>query len=526
MFNKLENPTDSQRAEILLQYGGCKPPKDKGQSDSFFIKGPDGSNAYIFKPIQGEARQSLDWPEGGGAPREILATGLKDMFESDLGLELNMPRTTLFKTEDDSFRQGNKSKGTQRTGALQTAVQFKDGDPPDAYHFFDAQKGMGNDAKDKALKSINTDDAESVGMLDFITLNTDRHAANMLVQSPGDQPGQTRLVPIDAGQMLPTKDTFRRGAASMCSKRQYDPNNPAFSHDDNMLMQLPGAQQKFGKKAQDAIAKIDPDKMVEQMKAKYADVTRQAPEMGGKVDESSFDLMKRSMMFLKKAAPELTQYQIAQVYAQGFEKIMDCEPDDIDDEIDKAIANAKKFSQLVGKQEVSNALSAAGFHQSSGFDAGDLDMEQTVDILENKMTPQQFKQKNYPELQKKLGDIGNYVKFDGKSAFKLTNELKQPYSDDNYKKLSQWNTYKRMGGDPRLKEMLAGDDATYNFEVAVPVASKIDAQWGVFREATVIVKLGGYSEMRRQMGSKFDAIVGKPARDQVDAYTEVTGVNI
>ena len=50
-----------------------------------------------------------------------------------------------------------------------------------------------------------------------------------------------------------------------------------------------------------------------------------------------------------------------------------------------------------------------------------------------------------------------------------------------------------------------------------PITSKLRcpsltklAQWGVLGEAKIIVKLGGYSEMRRQMGSKFDAIVGKP----------------
>jgi hypothetical protein len=518
MFNNLENPSDSQRAEILLQYGGCKPPSEKGQSDSFFIKGSDGSNAFIFKPIQGEARQSIDWPEGGGAPREILATKLNDLFQSDLGMDLKMPRTTLLKTKDDSFRQGSKSKSPERTGALQTAVQFKPGDPTDAKGFFEKSNA------DTALKSIDPDDAEAVGMLDFITLNGDRHSANMLVQNPGGQPGQTKLVPIDAGLMLPTKDTFRRGAKSMCSKDGYNPNNPQFDETDNMLMQLPGAQLKFGQKAQDAIAKLDPEKMVESMKVQYADVSREAPEMAGKVDESSFDLMKRSMMFLKKAAPELTQFQIAQVYSSGFEKIMDCEPDKVDAEINKAIETVKKLTQLSTDKKAVLKVQDAGFTVNSGVDVSDLSMEQTVDILENKLTPDQFKNKDYPELQKKLADIATYIQFDG-GPFNLGNQLKEPYSDNNYKKLAGWKTYKLMGGDPYLKQMLAGDDATYNLEVATTVAKKI-GKFGVWDEAKIVVKVGGYAEMRRQMGNSFAAIVGKPVRDQVTGFIKATGIEL
>lgn len=518
LFNNLENPTDSQRAEILLQYGGCKPPSEKGQSDSFFIKGTDGSNAFIFKPLQGEARQSLDWPEGGGAPREILATRLNDLFQSDLGMDLKMPRTTLLKTDDESFRQGSKSKSPQRTGALQTAVNFKPGDPTDVKGFFD----QSNTAT--ALKSINPDDAEAVGMLDFITLNGDRHSANMLVQNPGDQPGQTKLVPIDAGLMLPTKDTFRRGAKSMCSKNGYNPNDPQFNENDNMLMQLPGAQQKFGQKAQDAIAKLDPEKMVQAMKVQYADISREAPEMAGKVDNSSFDLMKRSMMFLKKAAPELTQFQIAQVYAQGFEKIMDCPEDQIDAEIKKAIENVKKFTQLSADKPALLKVQDAGFTVNSGVDVNDLNMEQIVDILENNLTPDQFKQKDFPELQKQLADIATYIQSDG-GPFKLTDQLTRPYSDNDYKMLTTWATYKRMGGDPYLKQMLTGDDATYNLEVAAPVAKKI-GKFGVWDEAKIVVKIGGYAEMRRQMGNSFDAIKGKPVRDQVTGYIKATGVDV
>ena len=213
--------------------------RTKGSPTRSSSRGPTAAMRIFSSRFKAKRVESLDWPEGGGALREILATGLKDMFESDLGLELKMPRTTLFKTEDDSFRQGNKSKGTQRTGALQTAVQFKHGDPPDANDFFERRgwgrrQGQGFEVNQsrrrRKRRHVRFHHAEHRSPLG-------KHAGAKSRRSAGPN----RLVPIDAGQMLPTKDTFRAARRRCVPKRQYDPNNPAFSHNDNMLMQLPGA---------------------------------------------------------------------------------------------------------------------------------------------------------------------------------------------------------------------------------------------------------------------------------------------
>ncbi len=64
-MNSRPNAPSGERAELLLQYGGANPPSGKGQSDSFFINNPDSTPAFMFKSIEGEARNSLNWPEGG-----------------------------------------------------------------------------------------------------------------------------------------------------------------------------------------------------------------------------------------------------------------------------------------------------------------------------------------------------------------------------------------------------------------------------------------------------------------------------
>ncbi len=311
---KSEHLGDQERAEILLEFGDCKPPSAKGQSDSFFIKGSNGQNAFLFKPIEGEARSSDLWIEGGGAPREILATSISEMFEQDLGINLNMPRSVPFSTEDESFVQGSKSKSKTRTGALQTAIQFKPGDPVDVKSFANEyQKSL--EQRQAQFYAFDPKDTESIALLDFITLNSDRHAENMLLQDPTLEPGKTRLVPIDAGLMLPTKNAFRLSASTSMTSNKFDPENKMqINSAGNFLMQLPDALLPFSESSKEAIEKIDPDKFVEKVRLQYQKLGNAIPEMAGKVSEDSFDLMKRSILFLKKAAKaNLTKFQISQV---------------------------------------------------------------------------------------------------------------------------------------------------------------------------------------------------------------------
>ena len=160
---RAECPEAGDQAALLLEFSPAKPPKSKGQSDSFFIQGTDGRPAYILKPINGESRFSDVWPEGGGAAREIVLSRMNDVFRDRLGLDFGVPKATAVKLEHDSFREGTKSKDRVRVGALQEAVPLRPGAPPDASTFF-MNADLDPVAIQRCLDSINPEDAENVGL--------------------------------------------------------------------------------------------------------------------------------------------------------------------------------------------------------------------------------------------------------------------------------------------------------------------------------------------------------------------------
>ncbi len=188
-----------QRATIQLTRGGAKPPKNKGESDSFFINGTDGKPAFIFKPKEGENVQP-EIPEGGGAAREVLASKFNDIMKKSAGLDFGIAPTSVARLESSQFASGSKSQATSRVGAIQQAI------PNEGDVFEMAQKDP------SLLASIPDEDVQKIAVLDMIQLQADRNGTNLLVQDDG---GKKRLKPIDAGFSFPSKKLFRETAVGM-----------------------------------------------------------------------------------------------------------------------------------------------------------------------------------------------------------------------------------------------------------------------------------------------------------------------
>ena len=93
MQKELADPSlsDKEKMAIQLRRGGSKPPKGKGESDSFFIYGPDGKPSAIFKPKEGE--NVKDGLPGGGAAREILTSKFNDLIKNSTGLDFGVAPT-------------------------------------------------------------------------------------------------------------------------------------------------------------------------------------------------------------------------------------------------------------------------------------------------------------------------------------------------------------------------------------------------------------------------------------------------
>jgi serine/threonine protein kinase len=508
---KAEN--DAGRANVLLDIGGAKPPAAKGQSDSFFINGEDGRPKFLLKPVNGESRFSDAWPDGGGAAREVLLSRVNDSFKDNLGLDFGVPKTTVAVLEDPAFASGTLSKETKRTGALQTAVALRPGDPPDAKSLF--AKAQDGPTTKKQVLSINEDDAQAIAVLDFITLNGDRHAENLLVQSPGDNPGQTRLVPIDAGQAFPTREAFRRGAQSMNSRRGWDDAHPEIDEGDNLIMQLPVAQKHFDGKALAAIDQLDPDETARRMKAERDALAKECPEMAGKITDESIEISRRSQKLLKAAARELTIRELGSLYAAGFLDIIDAP--DPDQAIADAIRMMKAYSALGGD----DGLLAKRIQPSSP----PLSLAERLALAQKLAAGGDPQKEHFGALKARLAKLGPGFIADSSAEEKrkfndlVSQPLPEPITHEVANIINDFAAWETMGGDAHLKVLLAGNDAACRAELARSVRHRAGR---AHNDYVNFFKLGGYPRLKKELGPKeYQKIEGLPFADHLKKLEEL-----
>jgi hypothetical protein len=511
----LTNSTVDDKAGILMEYGGCKPPpRDvKGTSDSFIIYGLDGKPQHFYKPMDGELRPGIDWPENGGATREILVSKVNDILEQ-AGLNCNAPKTEVARLTDDVFTSGTISQKPDRVGALVDAIKFSPGDPKNAYDWLTTQRtdSQGNKIPiDMAqeMGKLNPKDCQSVMLMNFIMLDCDANPGNILVTGTGGGPGETHVIPIDAGRKLPNPEAYKRGCGGMTMRNPPRPDH--FASDDVFLLQTPSAMQPFDQEIIDKIKQLDPDQIVQSTKQAYTDVVHGAPEMDNTVEDGSFDLMKKSIQFLKAAmsqTPPLTPYDLSLIYAHGFEAIVDAKsPQETTTAIQNALTAISTFKANGGDDTL----------RQRGIEPGGLSIQQKARALGGQPpinNRDDFAQYHYQELQQQLHDIATYIA-DGPE--KITDELTRPFSNENYVFLKLLADYKRQGGDPLLKNLIDCDES-YRVDVAQSLSNR--SAW-TFKEATSYFGHGGTPALIKLIGqAKFDQEYrGKPVGD-LDAALE------
>jgi hypothetical protein len=166
------------KAEKALQGGGSVQKMDVEATGGVWgVKDKDGAMVAVFKPCREEAgakdpadraRKGVEPGEGG--VREYAVS----LLSSRAGLKC--PATAVVELSHESL------DGGPAVGSLQEYVAHES-------HSWDVGPG-----------SFSTDDVHSVGVMDLLFLNTDRHGGNMLVEDAG------KLVPIDHAYCLPGRD--------------------------------------------------------------------------------------------------------------------------------------------------------------------------------------------------------------------------------------------------------------------------------------------------------------------------------
>ncbi|WP_149538006.1 protein kinase family protein [Siccirubricoccus phaeus] len=262
---------------------------------------------FLFKPATTEKASGI--PSGGTAPREAAANRAADLFGAMTGLSFDMPETNIIAM----------SKARLPEGGLEGVIGGDDESRPDVVGSLqkvaENQGGLRGQSL-SAREEIPPEEVQKVILLDMAVLNLDRHADNMLAQRQQD--GSTRLIPIDHGLSLPGFAAAKDG--TIADKL----GNPNFT----ATLSLPGAHQPFSQEMLAAIAKLQPDTFAKAMKAEIGAIGDAHPSTRGQISDEAVEMSRRSLMFLKLGAPQLTAAALQTAFGQNAALLLDPAIDD------------------------------------------------------------------------------------------------------------------------------------------------------------------------------------------------------
>lgn len=241
-------------------------------------KDPDGNvrNAFLCKTPNTNPQVGL--PIGGEVIREALVGRAAQTFSGITGLDLNMPETHVISLDPQYLPQN-----MQGQGAKLCSVQ-------------EARPNQGALNSLSAFKQLELD-AEQVGAMaifDTMTLNTDRHVGNVLVDE------QKNLIPIDHGYSL-----VEPGDGNSGNKRIA----VSLAGPNNALTRIAAAHRPMSDKMLKKLKSIDPAEYAKSLRKDRDLIAGEHPGMKDLVSDQAIESARRSALFVKLAAshkPPLT----------------------------------------------------------------------------------------------------------------------------------------------------------------------------------------------------------------------------
>jgi hypothetical protein len=312
----------------------------KGASESYWIKSASAQEGVdergqttvnmvankrgdaLFKPIDGEKAPDILGGEkqGAGAVKELLASSNAKMFAAMTGIDLEVPETTVAAVGAYAVG-GADPKGPPILGSVQQHAGVSK---------------MLNGASSDVMNKVKPAEAQKIALLDIMSVSVDRHAGNLMVDdSDANNP---RLVPIDHGATLPTPEQFKGCSAFFAG--MHDGGKGVVTQ--NTLLGMPAAYEAFDAETVTKLQQLDPAAIEQNMLAQRQALDQVHPNLGAqdKVNDKSFALSKRFMMFLKRAAPMLSPAEVQLALGQHGGELYDIDEADFDTLADKIIAEA------------------------------------------------------------------------------------------------------------------------------------------------------------------------------------------
>lgn len=256
---------------------------------------PDGTTraAFLCKtPSIGSVFQSPGVPDGGEVAREALAGRVAQLLTRQTGIDIGMPESHVVSLGPNEVPPGTIPNGQN---SVSCSVQEARPSTGPMSNLSAQQKGQ-----------INRDAIAALAIFDTITLNTDRHAGNILMGQNGE------LIPIDHGaSLVNTEDDGYGLMANGCGRI-----NDMFGSRHNCLLGLPGAHEPLSPAMLKKIKALDPSELARNLTRDRDAIAQEHPDMRNTVSDAAILASRRSAVFLKMAAklkptPSMAQIQTA-----------------------------------------------------------------------------------------------------------------------------------------------------------------------------------------------------------------------
>ena len=252
---------------MTVQGGGVNP--------SFWVNRTSAQNggtpvrSFLCKPASTQGGMVNPIPVGGEVAREGLTDRAGKLLGGAIKLGVDIPETQVVSLPPSFFPDPIAQRQGDQTCSVQEAK---------------SAKGALADLKQQDKAKIPPEQCAGIAFLDLMTLNTDRHRENLLVDHSGG------LVPIDHGLTFPSDDEDGKSRIA-----------GAISGPHNALLRLPGTHAPMTPEMALSLQNLDPRQLRAQLGQAQQEIGNQHNAMAGKISDGSLDMSLAATRFMKIA---------------------------------------------------------------------------------------------------------------------------------------------------------------------------------------------------------------------------------
>jgi hypothetical protein len=257
-------------------------------NSAFWIERTDSDGqtraAFLCKtPSVNNVNQPIGVPEGGEVAREALSSRTAQMLAQQTGIDIGMPESHVVSLDANNLPPNVRPPNqTHVTCSVQEARE---------------NSGPLKNMTKNDLANIDPEQVAALAIFDTITLNTDRHNGNILVDA------NHNLIPIDHGASLidpsppqgaPRGFQLMDGGIGRIADSMSGPQNA--------LLSLPGAHEPLSPATLKKLKALDPGALAKGLTRDRDTIEAIHQDMTGLVSDAAIETSRRAAEFVKLAA--------------------------------------------------------------------------------------------------------------------------------------------------------------------------------------------------------------------------------